>query len=193
MEDTVSMPGYTQYGGRPPQAGPAQPSVAPYPGLQPGVPAYPGMQQVPPQPAVPGAPAGQPVQPAPRGYSAVPQGITPGYSPVPQGPVVQKVNWPSNILGIIGWTLIGLTLLAMWMALRASASDPDPSGKDIIGFFPLFAMIFIGPVNLAGGTIGIVGATGTPKVRKLNWLGILLNASPYVMFVVLMFALMLFA
>ena len=193
MEDTVSMPGYTQYGGRPPQAGPAQPSVAPYPGLQPGVPASPGMQQVPPQPAVPGAPAGQPVQPAPRGYSAVPQGITPGYSPVPQGPVVQKVNWPSNILGIIGWTLIGLTLLAMWMALRASASDPDPSGKDIIGFFPLFAMIFIGPVNLAGGIIGIVGATGTPKVRKLNWLGILLNASPYVMFVVLMFALMLFA
>ena len=193
MEDTVSMPGYMQYGGRPPQAGPAQPSVAPYPGLQPGVPACPGMQQVPPQPAVPGAPAGQPVQPAPRGYSAVPQGITPGYSPVPQGPVVQKVNWPSNILGIIGWTLIGLTLLAMWMALRASASDPDPSGKDIIGFFPLFAMIFIGPVNLAGGIIGIVGATGTPKVRKLNWLGILLNASPYVMFVVLMFALMLFA
>jgi hypothetical protein len=54
-------------------------------------------------------------------------------------------------------------------------------------------MIFIGPVNLAGGIIGIVGATGTPKVRKLNWLGILLNASPYVMFVVLMFALMLFA
>ena len=151
----------------------------------------------------PAAPA-QPVQLAPQGspqvvpQAGVPaqpayQGIAPGYAPVPQGPVVQKVNWPSIILGIIGWTLIGLTLLAMWMALRASASDPDPSGKDIIGFFPLFAMIFIGPVNLAGGIIGIVGATGTPKVRKLNWLGILLNASPYVMFVVLMFALMLFA
>ena len=151
----------------------------------------------------PAAPA-QPVQLAPQGspqvvpQAGVPaqpayQGIAPGYAPVPQGPVVQKVNWPSIILGIIGWTLIGLTLLAMWMALRASASDPDPSGKDIIGFFPLFAMIFIGPVNLAGGIIGIVGATGAPKVRKLNWLGILLNASPYVMFGVLMFALMLFA
>ena len=151
----------------------------------------------------PAAPA-QPVQLAPQGspqvvpQAGVPaqpayQGIAPGYAPVPQGPVVQKVNWPSIILGIIGWTLIGLTLLAMWMALRASASDPDPSGKEIIGFFPLFAMIFIGPVNLAGGIIGIVGATGAPKVRKLNWLGILLNASPYVMFGVLMFALMLFA
>ena len=151
----------------------------------------------------PAAPA-QPVQLAPQGspqvvpQAGVPaqpayQGIAPGYAPVPQGPVVQKVNWPSIILGIIGWTLIGLTLLAMWMALRASASDPDPSGKEIIGFFPLFALMFIGPVNLAGGIIGIGGATGTPKVRKLNWLGILLNASPYVMFGVLMFALMLFA
>ncbi|WP_314966721.1 cell division protein FtsW [uncultured Actinomyces sp.] len=107
--------------------------------------------------------------------------------------MTRNVNWVSIILGVVGWTLIGLTVLAMWLALRASASDPDPSGKDIIGFFPLFAMIFIGPVNLAGGIIGIVGATGTPKVRKLNWLGILLNASPYVMFVVLMFALMLVA
>ena len=164
MEDTVSMPGYTQYGGRPTQAGPAQPSVALYPGLQPGVPAYPGMQQA-------------------------PQGIAPGYAPVPQGPVVQKVNWPSIILGIIGWTLIGLTLLAMWMALRASASDPDPSGKDIIGFFPLFALVIIGPVNLAGGIAGIVGAVGKPKTLKLNWLGILLNASPYVIFTVLPFLL----
>ncbi len=151
----------------------------------------------------PAAPA-QPVQLAPQGspqvvpQAGVPaqpayQGIAPGYAPVPQGPVVQKVNWVSIILGVVGWTLIGLTVLAMWMALRASASDPDPSGKDIIGFFPLFALMFIGPVNLAGGIIGIVGATGTPKVRKLNWLGILLNASPYVMFGVLMFALMLFA
>ena len=147
------------------------------------------------RPAAPAQPAQAPQVVPQAGVPAQPayQGIAPGYAPVPQGPVVQKVNWPSIILGIIGWTLIGLTLLAMWMALRASASDPDPSGKDIIGFFPLFAMIFIGPVNLAGGIIGIVGATGTPKVRKLNWLGILLNASPYVMFVVLMFALMLVA
>lgn len=145
------------------------------------------------QSATPYAP-GQPVyRGAPQGYSTAPQGFASGYAPVPQGPVTRKVNWVSIILGVVGWTFIGLTVLAMWLALRASASDPDPSGKDITGFFPLFAMIFIGPVNLAGGIIGIVGATGTPKVRKLNWLGILLNASPYVMFVVLMFALMLFA
>ena len=141
------------------------------------------------QPAAPAQPVQQVVPQAGVPYSPAPQGFALGYAPVPQGPVVQKVNWPSIILGIIGWTLIGLTLLAMWMALRASSSDPDPSGKDIIGFFPLFALLIIGPVNLAGGIAGIVGAVGKPKTLKLNWLGILLNASPYVIFTVLPFLL----
>lgn len=157
------------------------------------------------QPAAPGAPAQaaqavQPVQPAPQGSpQAVPQvgapaqpayqGGAPGYAPVPQGPVVQKANRLSIILGVVGWVLIGLTILAMWLAIRASASDPDPSGKEVIGFLPLFALPFFGSVNLAGGIFGIVGAVGKPKTLKLNWLGILLNASPYVIFTVLMFLL----
>ena len=153
------------------------------------------------QPAVPAQPAqaAQPVQQAPQvvsqaGAPAQPayQGTAPGYAPVPQGPVVQKVNRVSIILGVVGWALIGLTILAMWLAIRASASDPDPSGKEVIGFLPLFALMFIGPVNLAGGVIGIVGAVGKPKTRKLNWLGILLNASPYIVFTAFMIVLMLF-
>ena len=153
------------------------------PAGQPAVPAQPAqdaqrVQQVVPQ-------VGAPAQPA---Y----QGGAPGYAPVPQGPVVQKVNRVSIILGVVGWALIGLTILAMWLAIRASASDPDPSGKEVIGFLPLFALMFIGPVNLAGGVIGIVGAVGKPKTRKLNWLGILLNASPYIVFTAFMIVLMLF-
>lgn len=151
------------------------------------------------QPAVPA----QPVQLAPQGSQQVVsqagapaqpayQGTAPGYAPVPQGPVAQKVNRVSIILGVVGWALIGLTILAMWLAIRASASDPDPSGKEVIGFLPLFALMFIGPVNLAGGVIGIVGAVGKPKTRKLNWLGILLNASPYIVFTAFMIVLMLF-
>ena len=147
------------------------------PAGQPAVPAQP-VQQVVPQVGVPAQPA----------Y----QGVAPGYAPVPQGPVVQKVNRVSIILGVVGWALIGLTILAMWLAIRASASDPDPSGKEAIGFLPLFALMFIGPVNLAGGVIGIVGAVGKPKTRKLNWLGILLNASPYIVFTAFMIVLMLF-
>lgn len=133
--------------------------------------------------AVPGAPAGQPV---PQGYPMAPQGIAPGYAPVPQGPVVQKVNRLSIILGIVGWVLVGLTVLGTWLAIRAIPSDADPSGADIVGFIPLLGLPFFGSVNLAGGVIGIVGAVGKPKTRKLNWLGILLNASPYVVFAILM-------
>ena len=153
------------------------------PAGQPAVPAQPAQAAQPVQQVV--SQAGAPAQPA---Y----QGTAPGYAPVPQGPVVQKVNRVSIILGVVGWALIGLTILAMWLAIRASASDPDPSGKEVIGFLPLFALMFIGPVNLAGGVIGIVGAVGKPKTRKLNWLGILLNASPYVVFTAFMIVLMLF-
>lgn len=153
------------------------------PAGQPAVPAQPAQAAQPVQQVVPQA--GVPAQPA---Y----QGTAPGYTPVPQGPVVQKVNRVSIILGVVGWALIGLTILAMWLAIRASASDPDPSGKEAIGFLPLFALMFIGPVNLAGGIIGIVGAVGKPKTRKLNWLGILLNASPYIVFTAFMIVLMLF-
>ena len=146
------------------------------------------------QPAVPAQPAQAPRVVPQAGVPAQPayQGTAPGYAPVPQGPVVQKVNRVSIILGVVGWALIGLTILAMWLAIRASASDPDPSGKEAIGFLPLFALMFIGPVNLAGGVIGIVGAVGKPKTRKLNWLGILLNASPYIVFTTFMIVLMLF-
>ena len=153
------------------------------PAGQPAVPAQPAQPAQPVQQVVPQA--GVPAQPA---Y----QGTAPGYTPVPQGPVVQKVNRVSIILGVVGWALIGLTILAMWLAIRASASDPDPSGKEAIGFLPLFALMFIGPVNLAGGVIGIVGAVGKPKTRKLNWLGILLNASPYIVFTAFMIVLMSF-
>ena len=136
------------------------------------------------QPAVPA----QPPQPVPQGYSTASQGFTPGYAPAAQGPVVQKVNRASIILGIVGWVLVGLTVLGTWLAIRAIPSDADPSGADIVGFLPLLGMPFFGSVNLAGGVIGIVGAVGKPKTRKLNWLGILLNASPYVVFLALMMA-----
>ena len=154
-------------------------------GEQPGAQQYAPAQ--PAQAAAQGSPQGVPQAGAPAQPAY--QGVAPGYAPVPQGPVVQKVNRLSIILGVVGWVLIGLTALGTWLAIRASASDPDPSGKEVIGFLPLFALPFFGSVNLAGGIFGIVGAVGKPKTLKLNWLGILLNASPYVIFTVLMFLL----
>lgn len=137
------------------------------------------------QSAVPAQPV-QPVQPAGQGYSTAPQGFAPGYAPVPQGAVVQKVNRLSIILGIVGWVLVGLTVLGTYLAIRAIPSDADPSGADIVGFIPFLGLPFIGSVNLAGGVIGIVGAVAKPKTQKLNWLGILLNVSPYIVFIGLM-------
>lgn len=148
------------------------------------------------QPAGQSAVPAQPVQQAPQvvpqvgvpAQAAQPayQGVAPGYAPVPQGPVVQKVNRLSIILGIVGWVLVGLTVLGTYLAIRAIPSDADPSGADIVGFIPFLGLPFIGSVNLAGGVIGIVGAVGKPKTQKLNWLGILLNVSPYVVFIALM-------
>ena len=136
----------------------------------------------------PQQPAGQPAVPAQPAQAAQPayQGFASGYAPVPQGPVVQKVNRLSIILGIVGWVLVGLTVLGTYLAIRAIPSDADPSGADIVGFIPFLGLPFIGSVNLAGGVIGIVGAVGKPKTQKLNWLGILLNVSPYVVFIALM-------
>ena len=131
--------------------------------------------------------AGAPAQPVPQGYSTAPQGFTPGYAPAAQGLVVRKVNRTSIILGVIGWVLVGLTVLGTWLAIRAIPPDADPSGADIVGFIPFLGLPFIGSVNLAGGVIGLVGAAGKPKTQKLNWLGILLNVSPYVVFIALMF------
>ena len=146
-----------------------------------------GQSAVPAQPAAP-AQAAQPVQQGvpQAGATAQPayQGVAPGYAPVPQGPVVQKVNWLSIILGIVGWGLVGLTVLGTWLAIRAIPSDADPSGADIVGFLPLFGLPFFGSVNLAGGIFGIVGAVGKPKTLKLNWLGILLNVCPVAGFVI---------
>lgn len=156
MEDTVSMPGYTQYGGRPTQAGPAQPSVAPYPGLQPGVPAYPGMQQVPPQPAV----------------SAEKRGG-------------KMASWISLVCGIIGLVIVGATVFAMWEALHSESMMADASGADIIGFYPFIALIFMGPANTLGFVTGIMGVALTPKAKTVvGWLGLILNAAPYVAFFV---------
>ena len=158
----------------------------PYPQQPAGQSAVPARPVQPAQPVGQSAVPAQPAQSAGQGYSTAPQGFAPGYAPVPQGPVVQKVNRLSIILGIVGWVLVGLTVLGTYLAIRAIPSDADPSGADIVGFIPFLGLPFIGSVNLAGGVIGIVGAVGKPKTQKLNWLGILLNASPYIVFIGLM-------
>lgn len=148
----MSVPEYAQYGGRPPQAGVAQPGVASQVGIPTGEPAYPGMQQVPPQPAV---------------------------SPKKQGgKIASRV---SLICGVLGLVIVGATAFAMWYMINDLTPNSDPSGADIIGFFPLFALVVMGPVNMVGFVTGVLGVAFTPKAKTVvGWLGIILNAAPYV-------------
>ena len=152
------------------------PQVAP----QVGVPAQPAGQapQVVPQ-------AGGPAQPAGQGYSTAPQGFAPGYVPVPQGPVKVRVNCVSLVFGICVWVFIALLVLDAWRLMHSP--DVSASGAAIVGFYPLFVLGFCGPLNLIGVIVGSSRAKEKPAKWKLNRLGIILNASPYVIFFAIMF------
>lgn len=149
------------------------------------------------QPAPRGVPQmGMPAQPAPQGTNTYPggvpaQGYSQAYAVGPQVSMSPRVSWLPLGTGIAGWVIIGLTVLLVLLAIRAAASDPDPSGWGAVGFLPLFTLAVMGPVNLVGGVIGLVRAGDKMRKWKLNWLGIVLNASPYVIFFVAYFVLML--
>ena len=144
------------------------------------------------QPVVPAQPAGQvpqvvpqvgvPAQPAGQGYSTAPQGFAPGYVPVPQGPVKVRVNCVSLVFGICVWVFIALLVLDAWRLMHSP--DVSASGADIVGFYPLFVLGFCGPLNLIGVIVGSSRAKDKLVKWKFNRLGIILNATPYIIFFV---------
>lgn len=174
---TQSPQGATPYQGRAQQSAtagqPAVPGVSaqpvqPVPQWAPGVPA---------RPAAPAQPVPQGYSTAPQGYSAVPQGFAPGYAPVPQGPVKVRVNCVSLVFGIGVWAFIALLVLSAWVEMHSP--DASASENDIFGFYPLFVVGLGGPFNLIGFIVASSRAREKPAKWKLNRLGIILNASPY--------------
>ena len=155
----------------------------PYPQQPAGQPAAPAQPAQPVQQVVPQA--GVPAQPAGQGYSTAPQGFAPGYAPVPQGPVKVRVNCVSLVFGICVWVFIALLVLDAWRLMHSP--DVSASGAAIVGFYPLFVLGFCGPLNLVGAIVASSRAKEKPAKWKLNRLGIILNASPYVIFFVIMF------
>ena len=133
------------------------------------------------QPVVPAQPV-QPAQPAGQGYSTAPQGFAPGYVPVPQGPVKVRVNCVSLVCGICVWVFIALLVLDAWRLMHSP--DVSASGADIVGFYPLFVLGFCGPLNLIGVIVGSSRAKDKLVKWKFNRLGIILNATPYIIFFV---------
>lgn len=174
---------------------PQQPAGQP---AAPAAPAVPGVAAQPVQPAPQvvsqagaSAQVGVPAQPAPQGVpqmgpaQPVPQGFAPGYAPVPQGPVKVRVNYLSLVMGIGVWVFIALLVLDAWVEMHSP--DASASGNDIFGFFPLFVLALGGPLNLIGIIVASSRAKEKPAKWKLNRLAIILNASPYVIFFVIMF------
>ena len=168
---------------------PQQPAGQPAVPAQPVQPAQPaGQPAVPAQPVQPAQPAGQapqvvpqagvPAQPAGQGYSTAPQGFAPGYAPVPQGPVKVRVNYISLVFGICVWVFIALLVLDAWRLMHSP--DVSASGAAIVGFYPLFVLGFCGPLNLIGVIVASSRAKEKPVKWKFNRLGMILNASPYV-------------
>ena len=159
----------------------------PYPQQPAGQPAVPAQPvQLAPQGSPQGVPqAGAPAQPVPQGYSTAPQGFVQGYVPVPQGPVKVRVNYISLVFGIGVWVFIALLVLDAWRLMHSP--DVSASGAAIVGFYPLFVLAIGGPFNLIGVIVGSSRAKEKPAKWKLNRLGIILNASPYVIFFVIMF------
>lgn len=175
---TQSPQGATPYQGRAQQSATA------------GQPAVPGVSAQPVQPVPQWAP-GVPVQPAPQGYSMAPQGFAPGYAPVPQGPVKVRVNCVSLVFGIGVWAFIALLVLSAWVEMHSP--DASASENDIFGFYPLFVLGLGGPFNLIGFIVASSRAREKPAKWKLNRLGIILNASPYLIlfvFVIIAFVAM---
>ena len=172
---------------------PAGQPAAPGANAQPTQPAPQGVPQTgPAQPVPQGIPqAGAPAQPAPQGVphmgpaQPAPQGFAPGYAPVPQGPVKVRVNYLSLVMGIGVWVFIALLVLDAWVEMHSP--DASASGNDIFGFFPLFVLALGGPLNLIGIIVASSRAKEKPAKWKLNRLAIILNASPYVIFFVIMF------
>ena len=152
----------------------------PYPQQPAGQPAAPAQPAQPVQQVVPQA--GVPAQPAGQGYSTAPQGFAPGYVPVPQGPVKVRVNCVSLVFGICVWVFIALLVLDAWRLMHSP--DVSASGADIVGFYPLFVLGFCGPLNLIGVIVGSSRAKDKLVKWKFNRLGIILNATPYIIFFV---------
>ena len=96
-----------------------------------------------------------------------------------------RVNCVSLVFGICVWVFIALLVLDAWRLMHSP--DVSASGAAIVGFYPLFVLAIGGPFNLIGVIVGSSRAKEKPAKWKLNRLGIILNASPYVIFFAIMF------
>ena len=127
---------------------------------------------------------------------AAPQGVNPyqaagpyqGYpQSCPVGPQVQmppRVNWVSIACGAAVWALHLITYLGLWLLTSTEFGKTHHSVLRFVGLIPQITISVMVPLNMTGLVIGIRRLWDRSRKWRLNWLGIVLNVSPYIYFAI---------
>lgn len=126
---------------------------------------------------------------APQGTNTYPGGVP--YQGYPQayagGPQVQmppRVNWVSIACGAAVWALHLTTYLGLWLLTSTEFGKTHHSVLRFVGLIPEVTILVMVPLNMAGLVIGIMRLSDRSRKWRLNWLGIILNVSPYIYFAI---------
>mgnify|MGYP001013844771 FL=1 len=126
---------------------------------------------------------------APQGTNTYPGGVP--YQGYPQayagGPQVQmppRVNWVSIACGAAVWALHLTTYLGLWLLTSTEFGKTHHSVLRFVGFIPQMTISVMVPLNMTGLIIGIMRLSDRSRKWRLNWLGIVLNVSPYIYFAI---------
>ena len=126
---------------------------------------------------------------APQGTNTYPGGVP--YQGYPQayagGPQVQmppRVNWVSIACGAAVWALHLTTYLGLWLLTSTEFGKTHHSVLRFVGFIPQMTISVLVPLNMTGLIIGIMRLSDRSRKWRLNWLGIVLNVSPYIYFAI---------
>ena len=127
---------------------------------------------------------------------AAPQGANPyqaagpyqGYpQSCPVGPQVQmppRVNWVSIACGAAVWALHLITYLGLWLLTSTEFGKTHYSVLLFVNLIPQITISVMLPLNMTGLVIGIRRLSDRSRKWRLNWLGIVLNVSPYIYFAI---------
>lgn len=126
---------------------------------------------------------------APQGTNTYPGGVP--YQGYPQayagGPQVQmppRINWVSIACGAAVWALHLTTYLGLWLLTSTEFGKTHHSVLRFVGFIPQMTISVMVPLNMTGLIIGIMRLSDRSRKWRLNWLGIVLNVSPYIYFAI---------
>ena len=127
-----------------------------------------------------GAPQGTNMYPGGVPYQGYPQ----AYAGGPQVQMPPRVNWVSIACGAAVWALHLTTYLGLWLLTSTEFGKTHHSVLRFVGFIPQMTISVLVPLNMTGLIIGIMRLSDRSRKWRLNWLGIVLNVSPYIYFAI---------